>query len=100
MLKQPARRVVLARFLLAGVVFASVALLGVAQDSRRGPASRPKPPEFQGTVKFADAPSKLLGRAVHYLVYLPKGYDAPENAKRVYPTLYYLHGLFENADRW
>ncbi|HYC77228.1 MAG TPA: alpha/beta hydrolase-fold protein, partial [Planctomycetota bacterium] len=33
-------------------------------------------------------------------VYLPKGYEAPENAKKRWPSLYFLHGLFEGPERW
>ncbi len=83
-------------------LFATLVVLGgilPAQDSRRR-GQRAKPAAFEGKVAFAEAPSKLLGRDVRHLVYTPKGYDAPENARRRYPVLYFLHGLFESAERW
>jgi S-formylglutathione hydrolase FrmB len=72
----------------------------VAQDPPRRRPARQKPPEFQGTVKFEELESKLLGRKIRHLVYLPKGYDEAANKSRRYPTLYFLHGLWESAERW
>jgi S-formylglutathione hydrolase FrmB len=42
--------------------------------------------------------SAILGRAVNYCVALPPGYD-PSGATR-YPTLYFLHGMFEHERSW
>ncbi len=42
--------------------------------------------------------SKILGHPVNYCVVTPPGYDA-SGATR-YPTLYYLHGLFEHERSW
>lgn len=42
--------------------------------------------------------SKILGHAVSYCVVLPPGYDASGETR--YPTLYYLHGLFEHDRSW
>jgi S-formylglutathione hydrolase FrmB len=39
-------------------------------------------------------PSRILGRAVPYCVFLPPSYDADK--ARQYPVLYFLHGLGEN----
>jgi enterochelin esterase-like enzyme len=86
-------------FFVAAALFLLATALLPAQDSRRRGAAR-RSPDFSGKTAFAEAPSKLLGRNVRYLVYTPKGYDAPENATRRYPVLYFLHGLFESADRW
>jgi S-formylglutathione hydrolase FrmB len=41
--------------------------------------------------------SHILGRVVAYCVALPSGYDS--NSMR-FPSLYYLHGLFENEKSW
>lgn len=41
--------------------------------------------------------SKILGRSVDYCVDLPANYDSSKNR---YPTLYFLHGLFENYHAW
>jgi S-formylglutathione hydrolase FrmB len=42
--------------------------------------------------------SAILGRAVNICVALPPGYEA--SAPKRYPTLYFLHGLFENERSW
>lgn len=42
--------------------------------------------------------STILGRSVNVCVVLPAGYEASGSNR--YPTLYYLHGLFEHADSW
>lgn len=42
--------------------------------------------------------SAILGRAVDYCVALPPGFDS-SGATR-YPTLYFLHGLFEDDRSW
>lgn len=43
-------------------------------------------------------PSKILDRPVGYCVDLPADYST--SAPRRYPTLYFLHGLFDNDHRW
>ena len=48
-----------------------------------------------GRTECRDAPSKILGHAAPYCVFLPPGYDANKEAK--FPVLYFLHGLGENA---
>jgi len=42
--------------------------------------------------------SRILKRPVHYCVYLPAGYDAGASTHppRIYPVLYFLHGLGDN----
>lgn len=49
------------------------------------------------TVKCSQVSSKILGRDVSYCIDLPSDYAA--SSKR-YPTLYFLHGLFENENSW
>ena len=46
-----------------------------------------------------DLPTKILKAPRPVAVYLPPGYDAPENAKRHYPTLYLQDGqnVFDSA---
>jgi len=48
-------------------------------------------------LECASVPSKILGRPVDYCIDLPADYHS--SAKR-YPTLYFLHGLFENYHAW
>jgi S-formylglutathione hydrolase FrmB len=50
------------------------------------------------TLDCGAIPSKILGRAVNVCVALPPGYEA--SAPKRYPTLYFLHGLFENERSW
>ena len=45
-----------------------------------------------------DAPS--VGRRMKYIAMLPEGYDDPENAERLYPVLYLLHGFSQNYTVW
>ena len=49
-------------------------------------------------VSCASLQSAILGRSVDYCVAFPPGFDA-SGATR-YPTLYFLHGLFEDDRRW
>ncbi|MEZ4268962.1 MAG: hypothetical protein R3F39_21605 [Myxococcota bacterium] len=41
--------------------------------------------------------SEALGARRGYVVGLPPGYNEPENAAKRYPTLYFLHGLGQDA---
>ncbi|MGH9444523.1 MAG: alpha/beta hydrolase [Terriglobia bacterium] len=41
--------------------------------------------------------SKILNRAVNYCIDLPANYNATQGR---YPSLYFLHGLFENYHAW
>jgi S-formylglutathione hydrolase FrmB len=50
----------------------------------------------QGRVECDSLPSVLLRRPVRYCVILPPSYDAQQ--KRVYPVLYFLHGLGDHED--
>jgi S-formylglutathione hydrolase FrmB len=78
----------------------------LAQTSR--PASRPPRRErpaytgegLAGSVQSGDVESKLLGKGVRYFAYLPPGYKDPANAEKRYPIVFFLHGLFENPNRW
>lgn len=49
-------------------------------------------------VSCSSLQSAILGRSVDYCVAFPPGFD-PSGASR-YPTLYFLHGLFENDRSW
>ncbi len=42
--------------------------------------------------------SSILGRSVNYCIALPAGYTS--SGSLPYPTLYFLHGLFENERSW
>ncbi len=49
-------------------------------------------------VSCGSIPSTILGHPVEYCIAFPPGFD-PSGSSR-YPTLYFLHGLFENARSW
>jgi predicted peptidase len=43
-------------------------------------------------------PAGRPARTIHYGVYLPRGYEAPENADRRWPMLVYLPGCWSHSD--
>jgi len=55
-------------------------------------------PESAAKTECASVSSAILGRSVDYCVAFPPGYDASSNKR--YPTLYFLHGLFEDEHSW
>ena len=55
-------------------------------------------PETSAKTECATVSSAILGRSVDYCVAFPPGYDASSNQR--YPTLYFLHGLFEDEHSW
>jgi S-formylglutathione hydrolase FrmB len=88
-LKGTGRFVVLASagvsFLLLGVV---AALPGPVLGAPRSPVTK---------LECSSLSSAILSRSVDYCVALPEDY-ATSTAR--YPTLYFLHGLFENEHSW
>lgn len=44
--------------------------------------------------------SDAVGADVDYLVYLPKGYDDKEQAETKWPLIVWLHGMFEDQQRF
>jgi S-formylglutathione hydrolase FrmB len=79
--------------LASGLV--SILLLRVVAASP-GPVPRAPRPEVT-KIECSSLSSAILGRSVDYCVALPADYAA-SNAR--YPTLYFLHGLFENERSW
>ena len=55
-------------------------------------------PETSPKTECASISSAILGRSVDYCIAFPPGYDASSNKR--YPTLYFLHGLFEDERSW
>jgi len=55
-------------------------------------------PETSARIECSAISSAILGHSVSYCVALPSGYEA-SSTKR-YPTLYFLHGLFEDEHSW
>ena len=52
----------------------------------------------QGRIDCSALPSRVLTQKIHYCVMLPSTYDTATTAKppRLYPVLYFLHGLGDN----
>ena len=50
------------------------------------------------TLECGTISSSILGHPIDYCVALPADYNASASTR--YPTLYYLHGLFENQRSW
>lgn len=68
--------------------------ISVPQDSWIDPFSDDMP----GTrYQLFDTPSRGAGTQSSYRIYLPPGYDRPEEAQRRYPVIYYLHGLNDDS---
>jgi S-formylglutathione hydrolase FrmB len=82
-----------------------VTALPLAAQSIGGPSPEEKESRgksaLHGTFGTDDFEAGALGgKASHYGVYLPEGYDRPENADRRYPLVIWLHGLFEDHRRF
>src|ERR1700731_1560077 len=78
---------------LNGFVVAWLALgLCCALSASSRPPSPSPSAETRG--ECLSVPSRILGRSVPYCVILPPGYG--EDANRLYPVLYYFHGLGDN----
>ena len=55
-------------------------------------------PQTPAKIECSSISSALLGHSVPFCVAFPPGYEA-SSSKR-YPTLYFLHGLFEDEHSW
>lgn len=73
-----------------------------AQGERKGRRRAPPPlPRFEHcTFRTASFTSSALGREARYGIFLPRDYDAKENARRRYPVVIWLHGMFEDHERF
>lgn len=67
----------------------------------RGRGRNMTPPTLEHIdFKVATFASEALGKDVSYGVFLPKDYDAEENQDRSYPLVIWLHGMFEDHQRF
>lgn len=74
----------------------TLAIIGpLAAVASADPASPPRPSPTR--MECSSLPSSILGRSVSYCVALPADYSM---STARYPTLYFLHGLFENEQSW
>ena len=81
-------------FLLAGLLVATLP----AQRSRE---DRNPPKDLEHGEFYTDTfRSKALGRSIGYGIYLPAGYNDEENKDRNYPMAVWLHGMFEDHERF
>ena len=53
-----------------------------------------------GTVETKTFDSKALGQTMQYVIYLPPGYDDPQNASVRYPVVYLLPGSSGGTSTW
>ncbi len=54
----------------------------------------------KGTVETKTFDSEALNRTMEYVVYLPPGYDDPQNSSTRYPVVYLLPGASGSTDSW
>jgi S-formylglutathione hydrolase FrmB len=80
--------------ILASVLLSLLLLRGSAASPGPVPRIPPPPPT---KIDCTSLSSTILGRAVSYCIALPADYAA---STARYPTLYFLHGLFENERSW
>ncbi len=80
---------------LGALVF--MLLAGSLPYRARASSSAPSP-ESGLRSECASIPSAILGRPVNYCVVFPEDYASSIGSR--YPTLYFLHGLFENERSW
>ncbi|MFM1871050.1 MAG: hypothetical protein RL398_472 [Planctomycetota bacterium] len=72
---------------------------GERQGRRRGQQeAAPQLKQFEFREGKFD--SKAVGREMPYGIYLPKGYDDEANAEKKYPLVIWLHGMFEDHQRF
>lgn len=89
---------------LLSIVLLAASLLaqsrpGGGQDRRRGWNERPSDlKNFDYEVKSFESPS--LKRTSQYGVFLPKGYSDEKNRTKQYPLVVWLHGLWEDHQRF
>ena len=88
----------LAAFVVAAAAWGLVVALASPRCEGRAGLSRPPRGAPATTLDCAALPSSILGRSVDYCVALPADYTSSASTR--YPTLYYLHGLFENERSW
>ncbi|MBI3654358.1 MAG: prolyl oligopeptidase family serine peptidase [Acidobacteria bacterium] len=80
-------------------IFAILAITGVsiqASACLQQPAAPTAPPAASdgSHIVYSSLPSAALGSELKFAVQLPPSYD--KDAKRKYPVLYFLHGMFGN----
>jgi len=74
-------------------VFVAASLLGGVNKFYTWPQ-----PETSAKTECGSVSSAVIGHSVSFCVAFPPGYEASSNQR--YPTLYFLHGLFEDEHSW
>ncbi len=80
---------------LLAPVWVTILFAKVVAASASPASGSPRPSATK--IECSSVSSSIVGRSVNYCVALPADYTA--SAAR-YPTLYFLHGLFENERSW
>jgi S-formylglutathione hydrolase FrmB len=70
-----------------------------ATERERRPEPAPAALEH-GTYTEKEFLSEAMERPIPYGIFLPQGYDAPENRDRRYPLVVWLHGMWEDHKRF
>lgn len=81
------------------ISFVCAALFATDSDAQRRRGSEPKLEHFTSDVERFESRA-LGGREVVYRVYLPVGYGEKENAETDYPLVIWLHGMWEDHNRF
>jgi S-formylglutathione hydrolase FrmB len=81
------------RLKLLWCILVSALILGSAHEVYPWPR-----PGTTAKVECSSISSAILGHAVNFCIVFPPDYEASANKR--YPTLYFLHGLFENERSW
>jgi S-formylglutathione hydrolase FrmB len=84
-------------FALGVLLIAALGLDPRHASFARAATGNARPPASAG-LQCGEVQSAILGRAVGYCVALPTDYNSSTTTR--YPTLYYLHGLFEHERSW
>jgi endo-1,4-beta-xylanase len=89
---------VVAALLCMGVTLSAADKKVAVKDTAKSKAPEgfrwvnPLPPERAGGARHGTFWSRTNHCEVGYFIFLPPGYDRPENAAKRYPVVYYLHG--------
>ena len=84
-----------------GLLVLTTSLAGQEPERRRRDRAAAPPAELQHlTWRTESLRSEAVGQEVPYGIYLPKGYDDPANAEVKWPLVIWLHGMWEDHQRF
>lgn len=86
------------RFMMLGGLMGLIGLVGCGSNLQ---PTRQQLVSFERTgtheAQFERSATKWIDMKMHYLLYLPQGYDDPANAGKSWPVIFMLHGIGENG---